>query len=649
MTPILRTLNLLCCCMLLFTIAARADTLTLREPELNGNPIELLPYFNAWEDSSKQSDTANIYQRSFSFQPLNTLKPEKSTSYYWLSMDLLNAINSEEPLVLAFNSLTYVDVYLYQNGQCIEHHVTGHFRSKRDLTPGDTRLSVNLNLDAGQTYRLLLKVHHSKGYKPVFNFYLHSLEAYTDAKHKREIIDALCLGAVFVFFVYALLSFLVSRFRSYIWLICFIVGIGFYGICSAGYMIDWFFPYDPKSGWLFNTPSAHLGSFGIYMLLIDFWQMKKYNPILYRLGNMLIIEVTLLTVFGFVVNAVSGNFNLVNTINLCSFPLPFAFMCASLWVCWKRLTRPQKYLGYGLALFFLAAAYTVITSAVLHEKSLLMAPYVSNFTTLAVFLLFATGLKEELRQHEIDKNEALGALNQLQQHQKAMLEKEVEDRTSELQISNDRLTEQTALLADRNTKIETLINELNHRVKNNLQLLYSLISLQVPSITDTTSREILKGNLGKIKAMMLVNQKLFRFDESTTVNVEDFTKELVEHLHKIYDHKGRIRIVQRVEEGIMLHGKITLSFGLILSELLTNSFKYAFADHEDPQIDIHVESMESGILFVYADNGAGMELKKPNERITMGVSLVHDLARQMNGKLYVSSLNGLRYEFQIPV
>ncbi|MBO9635578.1 MAG: hypothetical protein J7578_20910, partial [Chitinophagaceae bacterium] len=73
----------------------------------------------------------------------------------------------------------------------------------------------------------------------------------------------------------------------------------------------------------------------------------------------------------------------------------------------KRLTRPQKYLGYGLALFFLAAAYTVLSSAILHEKSILMAPYISNFTTLAVFLLFATGLKEELRQHEIDKNAAL--------------------------------------------------------------------------------------------------------------------------------------------------------------------------------------------------------------------------------------------------
>ncbi|MBO9635577.1 MAG: sensor histidine kinase, partial [Chitinophagaceae bacterium] len=232
---------------------------------------------------------------------------------------------------------------------------------------------------------------------------------------------------------------------------------------------------------------------------------------------------------------------------------------------------------------------------------------------------------------------------------KALLEKEVEDRTSELQISNNRLTEQTALLADRNTKIETLINEINHRVKNNLQLLYSLISLQVPSIADSTSREILKGNLGKIKAMMLVNQKLFRFDEGSSVNVDDFTTELTVHLQKIYDHKGRIRILQQVEKGIMLHGKLTLSFGLILSELLTNSFKYAFADHESPEISIKVENMDHGIVFVYSDNGAGMEPKKPHERMTMGVSLIHDLARQMNGKLEVSNHNGLTYEFQIPV
>lgn len=649
MTP-LRPLNLLCCCiLLLFSMAAKADTLMIREPQLNGSHIVLLPYFKAWEDPQKSPDTTHLFQRSNSFKPLDQLQPEKRTSFYWLSMDVKNATNTLQDLTLAFSHLTYVDVYLYQGGQLIQHSLTGHFREHKFISPGDTRLSVQLNLEPSQTYRLILKVHHSKGYKPVFNFYLQPKYDYTEQTHRKEIIDAFLHGAVLLFFIYALLSFIVSRFRPYLWLMCFIAGIGLYGACSAGYFIEWFFPNDPPSGWLFNTPSAHLGSFGIYMLLLDFWQMRKHNPILYKLGNMLIIEVTLLTCFGITVNAISGNFNLVNTINLCSFPLPFAFMCASLWICWKRLTRPQKYLGYGLLLFFLAAAYTVATSAILHEKSLQFAPYVSNFTTLAVFLLFATGLKEELRQHEIDKNAALGALNELQQHQKAMLEQEVEDRTSELKISNSRLTEQTALLADRNTKIETLINEINHRVKNNLQMLYSLISLQVPNIPDNASREILKGNLGKIKAMMLVNQKLFRFDEGSSVNVEDFTMELTAHLKKIYDSKNRIRIIQEVEKGVMLHGKITLSFGLILSELLTNSFKYAFADHENPQISIRVETMNNEIRFVYADNGAGMELNKPLEHLTMGVSLVHDLARQMNGKLQVSNQDGLRYEFIIPV
>lgn len=650
MAPILRPLNLICCCiLLLFYTAASADTLHIREHQLNGAPVQLHPYFRVWEDPARQSDTAGILRRSLSFQPIDSLQPQSRTSYYWLSMGLTNETSITRQLTLAFSSLTFVDVYLYQNGQCILHRATGHFRKQDLIAKGDTRLSVQLSLDPSQTYQLLLKVYHSKGYKPVFNFILQPREDFIAQAHKKEVIDSFSLGAVILFFIYALLSWMVSRFRPYLWLICFIVGIGFYSICSAGYMIEWFFPNNPETGWLFNTPAAHFGSFGIYMLLLDFWQIKKHNPMLYRLGVMLIIEVALITGFGIVVNAVSGNFNLMNTINLCSFPLPFAFMCASLWICWKRLTRPQKYLGYGLALFFLAAAFTVLSSAILHEKSILMAPYVSNFTTLAVFLLFATGLKEELRQHEIDKNVALETLNLLQQHQKALLEQEVEDRTSELKITNSRLTEQTALLADRNTKIETLINEINHRVKNNLQLLYSLISLQVPSIADSTSREILKGNLGKIKAMMLVNQKLFRFDEGSSVNVDDFTTELTVHLQKIYDSKGRIHIRQQVEKGIMLHGKITLSFGLILSELLTNSFKYAFADHENPEISIRVENMEHGIVFVYSDNGAGMEPKKPHERMTMGVSLVHDLARQMNGKLEVSNQNGLTYEFQIPV
>ncbi|NML21281.1 hypothetical protein HHL16_10380 [Pseudoflavitalea sp. G-6-1-2] len=638
MTPIgipFKKAMVTCCCLLLF-LSMRADTLHIRTYTPDGEPIALLPYFRGWEDVSKQTDTMQLYARSGNFAQLASLEKQSRTSNYWLSTDLVNETGTTANMVLAFTSLTYVDVYLYENGQNVLHKLTGHFRNSEYIAPGDGRLFVQLHFKPGVHYRLILKVYHSKHYEPVFNFVLQPKDAYITQQHRRELVDAWCQGGVLLFFIYAISSWLVSRFRPYLWLACFIAGIGLYGMASGGYLIEWFFPHNAPTGWLFNIVFAHLGSFGIYMLMIDFWKLKRFNPMLYKLGVVLIIELILITSVGFVINLRTGNFNLTNSINLSSFPLPLGFMCASIWVCWKRLTPPQRYLGYGLLLFFVAAAFTVLNSALIHEKSLQTTSFLSNFTTLAVFLLFATGLKEELRQHEIGKNAALEELNQLQQHQNALLEKKVEDRTSEL--------------ADRNTKIETLINELNHRVKNNLQLLYSFISLQLPSISDGHAREMLRGNLGKIKAMMLVNQKLFRFDEGSAVLVSDFTTELSTHLQSIYDSRGRIRFVFELDEHIQLQGKSALSFGLILSELLTNSFKYAFADHPDPEIRIAVSYADAqSIRFEYADNGAGMDIDEPGQRITMGVSLVQDLTRQINGKLSVSSHQGLQYQILIPV
>ncbi|MBO9634732.1 MAG: hypothetical protein J7578_16580, partial [Chitinophagaceae bacterium] len=114
MTPILRPLNLICCCiLLLFATAAHADTLHIRQPQLNGTHILLHPYLKIWEDPGRQSDTTNIFQRSFSFQPIDSLRPQSRTSYYWLSADLINETAITQSLTLAFSSLTFVDVYLY--------------------------------------------------------------------------------------------------------------------------------------------------------------------------------------------------------------------------------------------------------------------------------------------------------------------------------------------------------------------------------------------------------------------------------------------------------------------------------------------------------------------------------------------------------
>lgn len=641
------------CWLFLFFIAAlpcKADTLTLRPGAQAVQKVKLNNYLSIWEDPSRSTDTAIVNSHRALFVPARILQQQQATSFYWLRMPIKNETGAAANLILSFSSLTLVDVYLYQNNRCILHKQAGAFRERKNIVPYDGRLFSSLIFQPGQSYELLIKVYHTKGYSPVFNFTLQQKEPFLQHLHQLKLIDAWSQGAVCLFFVYALVSWAVSRYRPYLWLLCYIGGIGLYGISTGGYLIEWVFPDHPRTGWLFNLVFVHLGSLGIYMLMMDFWQMKLYNPILYIVGRMLVIELGVVSIAGVCINYLTGNFVLVNTINLWLSVFPFSFITASLWLCWRRLSSAQRYLAYGLLLFFASAIYVVFSSALLRERSLLTAPYVSNFTTLAVFLLFATGLKEDLRQHEIDKHAALEELNRLQQFQNAILERKVEDRTSELSISNRHLKEQQALLADRNTKIETLINELNHRVKNNLQLLYGLSSLQVPMVNDEAAREIMRGNMGKIKAMMLVNEKLFRFEEQSSVHVREFTTELADHLQRIYDSKGKIRILQDIGSGIQLQGKQALSFGLILAELLTNSFKYAFPDHDDPTIRITMQVEDKNTMqFSYSDNGRGMNHLEQEKHVTMGISLVHDLARQMNGKITVTNGHGLTYQFLIPV
>ncbi len=640
--------------LMLFLIAGipcKADTLTIRTAGQASQKILLSPYATIWEDPTNTSDTATVRNHFAQFISPERLVQQSPVSFYWLRIPVRNATGAAVDMMLSFTSLTFVDVYLYQGNRCILHRQTGAFRERSSIASHDGREFTWLPLQAGQSYELLLKVHHTKYYAPNFNFSLQQKDAFLKHLHRLKLIDAWSQGAVVVFLIYTVLSWLVSRYRPYLWLLCYMTGIGLYGMATGGYLIEWFFPEHPFMGWLFNMTFVHLGSFGIYMLLMDFWQMKLHNPILLKIGKFLIIDLILLTIVGLCIDYFTGNFNLANNINLWSFALPFSFILTSLWQCWRRLSRGQRYMAYGLMLFFVAAAVIVIASATMREKSLQIAPYITNFTTLAIFLLFATGLKENLRQHEIDKHAALKELNRLQVYQNAILEQKVENRTSELKISNQHLTDQKVLLADRNIKIETLINELNHRVKNNLQLLYGLSSLQVPMVSDEASREILKGNMAKIKAMMLVNEKLLWFDEQSSVHIQQFTAEITDHLQRIYDTQNRVSILLDVHNGIQLQGKHALSFGLILAELLTNSFKYAFANHhEHPIININIQQADLRTMqFMYADNGKGMEKGTAGSPVTMGISLVHDLTRQMNGKITVENGHGLTYQFLIPI
>ncbi|HEX3933864.1 MAG TPA: 7TM diverse intracellular signaling domain-containing protein, partial [Puia sp.] len=260
----------------------------LPEPSLlMGQRVVLEPHFSAMEDADGSLSVNYLFDHTVAFVPLSALQRGSPTGYYWLRTILLADSEMLDPVqVLSFSHLTYVDIYLYEGNSLILHKQAGAFRKRSDIGEEDGRLYTHLPLERGKAYTLLLRVHHTKHYQPVFDFALQSRRGYFRNLRLKEATDAALQGAIGLFFLYTLLSWIVSRFRPYLWLLFFIAGSGLFVISSTGYFIEWFFPEDPPTGWLFNVHFLYLGLFGLNRLLADFWQLKKYNPGLYRMRQL---------------------------------------------------------------------------------------------------------------------------------------------------------------------------------------------------------------------------------------------------------------------------------------------------------------------------------------------------------------------------
>ncbi|HEY8387786.1 MAG TPA: sensor histidine kinase, partial [Parasegetibacter sp.] len=152
-------------------------------------------------------------------------------------------------------------------------------------------------------------------------------------------------------------------------------------------------------------------------------------------------------------------------------------------------------------------------------------------------------------------------------------------------------------------------------------------------------------------AMMLVNVQLFQHEDGARLKLKPFTTELCGHLKKIYDGNGMVNIEIEGDDDIVLDSDHAISFGLIITELLTNSFKHAFIEGSDGAgIRIAFSKEGSGsIRFFYSDNGKGIEPEQMTTSDSMGTSLIRDLTRQLNATLEINNQNGLNFMFLIPL
>lgn len=189
---------------------------------------------------------------------------------------------------------------------------------------------------------------------------------------------------------------------------------------------------------------------------------------------------------------------------------------------------------------------------------------------------------------------------------------------------------------------EVLIQEIHHRVKNNLQLIHSLLRLQYYKSTNPEVRTALKDTQSRIRAIALIYDSLLRSERLDHINIRLYLDKIVSHLAAIYYQKDKkIEIILDLEE-IYLDISRAHPCGLIVSELVSNSLKYAFADQEKGTIKVSLHKLDSEKIFLSVkDDGKGLppdfDLEKTD---SLGIQIVLDLVKQLNGSISINCDQG---------
>lgn len=201
-----------------------------------------------------------------------------------------------------------------------------------------------------------------------------------------------------------------------------------------------------------------------------------------------------------------------------------------------------------------------------------------------------------------------------------------------------------ARLQQKNLKIDTLMRELHHRVKNNLQVISSLLGLQSMRLEDENARKAVEDGKSRVRAMTLIHQRLYTQDDATSINAPKYIQNLIEELTATYGFQGRINTELDLAD-INLDVDQTLPLGLILNELISNSFKYAYKDIEKPLLKLELITENRKGKLIIADNGKGFDQPiNLEEAKSFGLRLVNILTQQMKGSMQVSYQHGLKYE-----
>ncbi|RXJ87121.1 7TM diverse intracellular signaling domain-containing protein [Arcobacter sp. CECT 8985] len=575
------------------------------------NFYNIFPQSEIFIDKTKKLTIKNV--KKVKFKKINS----KSIGFgyspnfnVWIKFTLKNNTKNTINKILEYDNALTTNVYLYSNNKLLKKEGLAHL--------SENRKTIN------PIFNILLKPKEKKTYYIKASSYITTLiiklnlfnsENFYIKEMQHQVILALFFGGMSILGFYNLFIFFFTKDRSYLYYVLYIFGILIHHLMYSGvtniYFLphNWVMPFIHYATYIVGFPALALALF-----TKSFLNIKKYKIINKTLTIYLILFPFLLSIF-----FITDSFNKYR--NIFSVILLIYLVIITIYTSIKR-NRQAYFVLFGWSIFLTAGMFMYLSSIGMYNV-FINFPYYIEISLLIEAIVFSIALADRIKILEKDKQEAQEKLILQQKDEKARLKLKVEEKTKDLKNALDEKG--------------LLLKELNHRVKNNMQTIVSLIRLQSDDIIDEKLKDVLTTIQNRINAMGHLHELLYKQDNLTNVNTVKYFKILVNEVMQSYNCEN-VKINFQIETNLKIEEAIYC--GLIINELISNSFKYAFDDKMNGQIDIKLKKVNNKYILIVEDNGKGYDSTKPTN--SLGLMLINTLAcDQLKGNITIESENSV--------
>ena len=581
----------------------------------NSSSKEILTSSQIFIDTSKALTIKDISNNQVNFEDTNnTIKKFGYSPNFkvWVKFTIHNNENKAISKILEFDNPLVTDILLYESNELIGKEGLLNKRVERK-TVNPTFL-INLDKDETKTYYMEV---FSKKTSLTLKLNLHSYDDFYSKEILHQIILSLFFGAMIILALYNLSIFFMIKDISYFYYVAYIVTLVLHHLLYVGFGSLYIFntllmSYIIDYAAIFITlPVLFLALFSKFFLQTS--QYRKINLVL----NFLITLLILSTLF-FVCTEYFEKYRRLMPIIVMVY-----LFGITVYLFIKRNTQAKLILfGWSAILFATLLMYLSGTGIISVDLS---SYYVIELSFVLEALVFSIALANRIKGLQEERNKMQTKLIEEQKDNELKLNNLVAKKTNKLEIALEEK--------------EVLLRELNHRVKNNMQTIISLIRLQNDEIEDAKINMLLSTIQNRISAMSHLHELLYRKDTITFVDAYEYFERIVYEIQQSFEHEIEVEY----DTNCTLSAESAIYCGLIINELLTNSFKHAFDENESGFIKIDFFKNDNEYSLIYSDNGKGYDPTIKKE--SLGLILIETLTKkQLKAKLDINSTNGVKVE-----